>query len=113
MKAEGGRKILSCPMPFCIAKVKNMPRHLSQVHDVVSAVEQRNLIKRTPKADSTTRRKSLHRCSVYDKVLSRMDSHLVSKHGLKRGTARFKELLSAVSTSITANFLLICTLIDT
>ncbi|KAK8372909.1 hypothetical protein O3P69_012648 [Scylla paramamosain] len=94
-----GRKIVSCPMPFCIGKVKDMTRHLCQVHGVVSAVEQRNLMKKTgvttPKADSTPRRKSLHRCSVCDNVLSRIDSHLVSKHGLKRGTVRFKELLSA------------------
>ncbi|KAK8373584.1 hypothetical protein O3P69_014979 [Scylla paramamosain] len=96
LKVEG-RKIVSCPMPFCIGKVKNMTRHLCQVHGVVNAVQQRNLMKKTttPKADSSPRRKSLHRCSVCDKVLSRIDSHLVSKHGLKRGTARFKELLSA------------------
>ncbi|KAK8373834.1 hypothetical protein O3P69_012517 [Scylla paramamosain] len=101
LKSESGCKILSCPMPYCIAEVKNMPRHLAQVHGVVGSIEQQTVLRKIKKGSPQQRKisvkktKYLKRCSMCDKVLTRVDSHLATKHGLKRGSARFREMFNA------------------
>ncbi|MPC24060.1 hypothetical protein E2C01_017132 [Portunus trituberculatus] len=97
VKSEGGRKPIQCPMPYCIAAVKYISRHLSHVHSVKSKSEQMAIMakgKRIPQPQKGTKRtrKQAKRCSICMKVYKRVDCHLVHTHGLKRGSARFREI---------------------
>ena len=85
---------LTCPMAFCHGVVKNLKRHLVQVHKVDNVEECLVTLKSRKRSLERTEKKT---CAVCSKVCSRMDVHLSMVHRLPRGSKKFKDFLSAVS----------------
>ena len=92
-----------CPVAFCHASVKNMSRHLVQVHHL-KAEEQTKLLQYQsqtaqvqPNRVDHKNRPSLKECVLCSRKLRRIDCHLASLHGLKRSSQKFRTLLDSVS----------------
>ena len=92
---KGGRIVQRCPMPYCLATVKNMARHLSQVHKITDKSQIQALLMGTDAPKPVVRPKSEKRCPICHSNFKRLDSHLVHKHKFKRGSIRFRELLQS------------------
>ena len=91
-------------MVACHAEVKNLSRHLGQVHNLhggeremyLSAQRQLPRGRPDPTEKPVDPKKINKQCSLCSKSFKRVDAHLVSMHGLKRGSNKYKAILETV-----------------